>query len=88
MPGQPTIAEEHEREFLALNATLEQQIEAHRAVLASMRGAPSKEKEVQKREETLALEALERSLELERLEVRERQVAMAEDAITAQEAKI
>ena len=34
------------------------------------------------------LEASERSLELERLETRERQVAVAEDAITMHEAKI
>ena len=40
--------------------------------MASMRGAPSKEKEILKREEALALEALEHTLELERLEVRER----------------
>ena len=33
------------------------------------------------------LEAIERSLELERLETRERQVAQAEDAIDAREAK-
>ena len=34
------------------------------------------------------LEALEQSLELERLEVRERQVAAAEDAIATREARI
>ena len=34
------------------------------------------------------LEILERSLDLERLELRERQVATAEDVITAREAKI
>ena len=39
-------------------------------------------------EEALALDASERSLKLERLETRERKVAMAEDAATAREAKI
>nr|XP_020201267.1 plectin-like [Aegilops tauschii subsp. strangulata] len=81
-------AEGHERELQALNATLEQWIEVPRAVFASMRGAPSEEKEAQKCAEALVLESLEHSLELERLEVRERQVAMAEDAFTAREAKI
>ena len=82
------VAEERERELQALNAALEQQVEARRAVLASMRGAPSKEKEILKREEALMLEPSKRSLELERLETRERQVAVAEDAITMHEAKI
>ena len=81
-------AEEREREFLAMNSTLEQWTEARMAILASMRGAPSEEEEIQKREEALVLEASERSLELEQLEVRERQVTMAEDAVTAREAKI
>nr|XP_020178607.1 dynein regulatory complex protein 1 homolog [Aegilops tauschii subsp. strangulata] len=80
-------AEERERELRAFNATLEQQVEACRAVLASMRGAPSKEKEIHKHEEAL-MEASERSLELERLEARERHVVMAEDAITVRQAKI
>ena len=39
-------------------------------------------------EDTLVLEALEKSLERERLEVMERQVAIAEDALASQEAKI
>ena len=38
--------------------------------MASMRGAPPKEKEIQKHEEALMLEAMECSLELERLETR------------------
>ena len=46
------------------------------------------EEEVWKREEALALEAVERSLELEQLETRERQVAQAEDVIGAREAKV
>ena len=60
-----------------------------RAVLAaSLSGAPFEEKETQKLKETLALEALEGSLDLERLEVRERQVATTEDALTVWEAMI
>ena len=62
-------------------------MEARKAVLASMRGTPIKEEEIRKREEALALEAMERSLELERLETRERHVALAEDVIAAREAK-
>nr|XP_020152057.1 tol-Pal system protein TolA-like [Aegilops tauschii subsp. strangulata] len=48
---------------------------------------PTEEEEIRRREEALALEAVERSLELEQLEVRERQVAQAEDAIGVCEAK-
>ena len=81
-------AKKQEHELLALNATLEQQIEAHRTVLVLMRGVPSEGKEILKREEALPLEALERSLEHERQEVRERQVASAEDAVTMHEARI
>ena len=40
------VAEEHEQELWALNATLEQQVEARKTVLASMRGAPLEEKEI------------------------------------------
>ena len=36
----------------------------------------------------MALEAVERSLELEQLETRERQVAQAEDAVGAHEARV
>nr|XP_020165394.1 uncharacterized protein C6orf163-like [Aegilops tauschii subsp. strangulata] len=57
------------------------------AALASLRGTPAEEEEIRKREEALALEAVERSLELERLETRERQVALAEDAVGAREAR-
>ena len=46
------------------------------------------EEEVRQREKTLALEAVERSLELERLETRESQVAQAEDAVGAREARV
>nr|XP_020159880.1 hyaluronan-mediated motility receptor-like [Aegilops tauschii subsp. strangulata] len=52
-----------------------------------MRGTPTEEEEILKREEALALEAMEHSLELERLETRERQVALAEDAVGAREAR-
>ena len=62
-------------------------MEARRAALASLRGTPAEEKEIQRREEALALEAVERSLELERLETRERQVAQAEDAVGTREAR-
>ena len=62
-------------------------MEAHKAALALLRGTPAKEEEVRRREEALALEAVERSLELERLETRERQVAQAEDVVGACEAK-
>ena len=70
------------------SASLEQQVEARRAALASLRGTPAEEEEVQKREEALALEAVERSLELEQLETRERQVTQAEDAIGVREARV
>ena len=67
---------------------MEQQVEAHRAALASMKGAPSKEEEILRCEEALMLEAMEHSLELERLETRERQVAQPKDAASAREARI
>ena len=82
------IAEERRRELQALNASLEQQVEARRAALASLRGTPMEEEEVRKREEALALEAMERKCELEQLETRERQVAQAEDAVGVREAKV
>nr|XP_020158444.1 tropomyosin-2-like [Aegilops tauschii subsp. strangulata] len=81
-------AKERARELQALNAILEQQVEARKAILASMRGVPSEEKEISKREEVLMLEASEGSLELERLEKRERQVAQAEDTVSVREAGI
>ena len=49
---------------------------------------PAEEEEVRQREETLALEAVERSLELEQLEMREHQVAQAEDVVGAREAGV
>ena len=62
-------------------------MEARKAALTSMRGTPVEEEEILRREEALALEAAERSLELERLEMRERQVAQAEEAVGAREAQ-
>ena len=62
-------------------------MEARKATLASMKGMPAKEEEILKREEALALEAVECSLELERLETRERLVAQAEDVVGAREAR-
>ena len=53
-----------------------------------MRGTTADEEEVRKREEALALEVVECSLELEQLETRERQVAQAEDAVGAREARV
>nr|XP_020169716.1 tol-Pal system protein TolA-like [Aegilops tauschii subsp. strangulata] len=75
-------------ELQAWSASLEQQVEARRATLASLRGTPAKEEEIRKREEALVLEAVERSLELERLEMRERQVAQAEDVVGVREAMV
>ena len=74
-------------ELQAWSASLEQQVEAHKAALASLKGTPAEEEELRRREEALALEAVEHSLELERLETRERQVAQAEDVVGAREAK-
>ena len=48
-----TAAEERRRELQALNASLEHQVEARRAALASMKGAPSDEKDISRREEAL-----------------------------------
>ena len=81
------IAEKRAWELQAWSASLEQQVEARQAALALMRGTPAKEGEMLKREEALALEAMERSLELERLETREHQVALAEDVVGACEAR-
>ena len=62
-------------------------MEARKAALESMKGTPTEEEEILRCEEALPLEAMERSLELERLETRERQIAQAEDAVGAREAK-
>ena len=68
--------------------SLEQQVELRQAFLASLKGAPAEEEELQKREEALTLEAAKRNLDLEWLETRERQVAQAEDDVGAREARI
>ena len=52
-----------------------------------MKGAPFDEEDILRREESLLLEATERSLDLEWLEMRERQVAQAEDVVGAREAR-
>jgi N-acetylmuramoyl-L-alanine amidase len=84
-----TEAEAREKELLASNAALERQVQARRVALSMLpREAPPIGKEILERDEALMLEALEHSLELERLEVREHQVAAAEDAVTAREARI
>ena len=59
-------AEKRAWELQAWSASLERQVEAHRAALASLRGTPAEEEEIRRREEALALEAVERSFELER----------------------
>ena len=81
-------AEKRAWELQACSASLERQVDARKAALASMRGAPSKEKEILKREEALTLEATERNLDLEQLETRERQVTQAEDDVGVREARI
>nr|XP_020194689.1 uncharacterized protein LOC109780517 [Aegilops tauschii subsp. strangulata] len=82
------VAEKRAWELQAWSISLEQQVEARKFALASMRGTPAEEEEILKREEVLALEVVECSLELERLETRERQVAQAEDAPNVREARI
>ena len=81
------VAEEHRRELQALNASMEQQVEARRVALALMKGAPYDEEEISRHEEALLLEATERNLELERLGTSERHVAQAEDVVGAREAR-
>ena len=77
-------AEERERDLLSSNAALLRKVEERRALLASSPGEVAlAEAELLRRHEDLTLEAVEHSLVLERLEVRERQAAVAEDAIAA-----
>ena len=52
-----------------------------------MKGTLAEEEEILRGEEALAPEATERSLELERLDMRGRQVAQAEDDVGTREAK-
>ena len=69
--------------------TLETYHQARRASLAAPPGGtPTNETGVRACEDALALEALEHSLEHEGLEVMECQVATAEDALGAREARI
>ena len=82
------VAEKRAWELQAWSASVEQQVESRQAARASLRGTLVEEGEVLKHEEALMLEAAERSLELERLETRERQVAQAEDAASTREARI
>ena len=51
-----------------------------------LKGGPAEEEELRRREEALTLETVERNLDLERLEMREHQVARAEDEVGAREA--
>ena len=68
-----------------MSSSLEQQVELHEAALASIKGASVDRAELQRREEALTLEAAERTLDLERLEMRERLVAQAEDDVATRE---
>ena len=82
-------AEERERDLLSSNAALLREVEERRALLASSPGEVAlAEAELLRRHEDLTLEAVEHSLALERLEVRERQAAVAEDAVAAREAQV
>ena len=63
-------------------------MELHEATLASMKGGSVDRAELQKCEEALTLEVTERTLDLERLETRERLVAQAEDDVAAREAQV
>ena len=58
-------------------------MEQRQAALASLKGIPAEEEELQRHEEALTLEVAERNLDLERLETRECQVTQAEDDVCA-----
>ena len=60
-------------------------MELRQAALVSLKGASVDQVELQRHEEALALEAAERTLDLERLETRERLVTQAEDDVAARE---
>ena len=82
-------AERHERELQASNAALERQVLACKAALADSAGEPpTGEARLRTLEDTLTLEALEQSLERERMEVMERQLATADDALASREVMI
>ena len=68
-------AEERAWELQAWSSSLEQQVELREVALALMKGASVDQADLQRREEALTLEAAERTLDLERLETRERLVA-------------
>ena len=68
--------------------SIEQQVELRQCALALLKGGPAEEKELRRREEALTLETAECNLDLEQLEMRERQVAQAEDDVGAREAWI
>lgn len=82
-------AEERERDLLSSNAALQREVKGRRALLASSPGEVAlAEAELLRRHDDLMLEVVEHSLALERLEVRERQAAVAEDAVAAREAQV
>lgn len=86
---QREVVVERERELQASNTALEQQIEVRRVALSAPLGKASPdEAESQKCEEGLALDVVERSLELEGLEVREHQAATNEDVVATREARV
>ena len=62
-------------------------MELRQVALESMEGAPVDRAELLKHKEALTLEAAERNLDLERLEMRERLVAQVEDGVAAREAR-
>ena len=54
----------------------------------SLKGASADQAELQRHEEALTLEAAERTLDLERLEMRERPVTQVEDDVAEREARV
>ena len=82
-------AEERERDLLSSNASLLRKIEERRALRAFSLGEVALvEAELLRHHEDLTLEAVEHSFALERLEVRERQAAVAEDDVATREAQV
>ena len=79
-------AEEQAWELRAWSSSLVEQVELCEVALASMKGASVDGAELQRREDALTMVATERTLDLERLETRERLVAQAEDDVAAREA--
>ena len=80
--------EERLEELEASNAAFESRIQVHRAALDAMTTKPHAGSVGPCiAEEVLTMEALEQSLEHERLEVREHQVSLTEDSLTSREAK-